>query len=241
MLIIQFDRLSESMKRSLLLIFLCLDAALSNAAGYQQLPGHFGGLGSDSISISADDFQLTQDTLIGSIAWWGAHVPSQAEPDRFSVTLFSDNGGQPGTVLPLFTVGRINSALTGSFVNAPDLYPEYRYSADLQQPFLVQANARYWLSIVNPARNTWVWEVSGSSLSPGSWRSFYGGPWGADEHNVAFELATVAEPQIHALVVMAMVTTLCLRSSKVTGANAGGRSQLPRRAHRAAHVAQFRC
>lgn len=55
-------------------ILLCALVLRTPAAVYQQLPGQFGGFSSDGSTITvADDFQLGQDTLIGSIGWWGGY------------------------------------------------------------------------------------------------------------------------------------------------------------------------
>jgi len=168
---------------------------------YQQLPGHFGGDGSDGITVSADDFQLAQDTLICSLSWWGGYTPPQPDSDEFSVLLYSDNNGQPGTILSGFTIGPIDKVTTGDFVNGPDFYPEYLYSATLNEPFLAQAGVRYWLSIDNPPGNSWLWEASDSNLSPGSLRSSDGGvTWDtSNDYDMAFELDATGRPVIGAV------------------------------------------
>jgi hypothetical protein len=71
----------------------------------------------------------------------------------------------------------------------------------------------------------WIWEASASDLNSGSLRSFDGGPWQADEYNVAFELEAVAEPQTATLVVMGIAVFMCFGSNKITAANAGWASQ----------------
>ena len=206
------------MKKPLLVILLSLNAAISDAAVYQQLPGHFGGLGSDSISVSADDFQFAQATPIGSIAWWGgSYTPSPMDdPDAFSVRLFSDSNGQPGMLLSDFMIGSISKMPTGDFLDyyssdqPDDEYPEYRYTVSLQQTFVMQSGVRYWLSIANPPANMWLWEASASDLNPGSMRSFYEGSWQADEYNVAFELEAAPEPQTGTLVAIGIAVACIL-------------------------------
>lgn len=172
---------------------------------YEQSPGHFGGFGSDGKIITvADDFQLSQRTLIHGITWWGGYLSTQLSTptdDNFTIRLFSDNGTTPGALIQTFNVGN-NAARTptGNFVNPPDPtsgFPgraEFLYSVTLPIDFAAEANTRYWLSIVNvPSSDSWLWEVSGSQINLGVQRSFSDpvfGPWAPYYDNTAFRLRT---------------------------------------------------
>lgn len=184
------QKLSLTLLASLLVV-------TSGAVDYQQLPGHFGGFGSDDgIIVVADDFQFGQETLLGGLNWWGGYFNPPPGPDNFTVRLFSDSGGHPGTLLNQFAFGTVAKVATGQFVNAPGLYPEFKYSASFATPFLAEAGVTYWVSIVNPPRDIWLWEASASSLNPGVQRSFQGGAWEPYFDNTAFQLVVVPEPSV---------------------------------------------
>jgi hypothetical protein len=177
----------------LLLVFANSIVVRSSAADYQQLPGHFGGFDSDGGDIAvADDFQFEQETLLGSINWWGGYFNPPSGPDNFTIRLFSDSGGQPGSLLGQFAIGAADKVATGQFVG---LHPEFKYSANLPAPFLAEAGAKYWVSIVNPPRNFWLWEGSATTVNLGVQRSFSGGPWQPYFDNTAFEMVAVPEPK----------------------------------------------
>jgi hypothetical protein len=181
--------------RCLLIIIFGLWSVGVNAAGYQQLPGHFGGFGSDGGQWTvADDFQFGQDTLVGSLTWWGGDLNPPNGPDNFRVSLFSDSGGHPGSLLDVFDFGQVNAVATGQFVNAPDLYPEFEYSASFPTLFAARAGVKYWVSIVDLPADIWLWEASSSSLNPGVQRESYGGAWQPYYDNTAFRLVAVPEP-----------------------------------------------
>jgi len=150
----------------------------SSAANYIQPPGHFGGFDSDEHIAVADDFQFAQDTLIRGINWWGGYFNPPIGLDNFTMRLYADNGGRPGQLVDEFSVGPITKTATGNFVN-PGLYAEFRYSASLQLPFEAEAGNRYWLSIVNPPRDRWLWEASSSPLNPRSATQFQWWPLAA--------------------------------------------------------------
>lgn len=175
------------------------------SADYLQSPGHFGGFGSDGGIITvADDFRFDQNTLIGGLNWWGGYFNPPPGPDNFTIRLYTDNAGQPGLLLTGFNLGPITKTPTGSFVN-PGLYAEFRYSADLLSPFEAKAGDRYWLSIVNPPRDIWLWEASGNPLNPGVQRSFHGGDWQPYFDNTAFELVSVPEPSSSLLLTVGLL------------------------------------
>ena len=179
---------------------------------YQQLPGHFGGFSADgSVWTVADNFELGQDTVIGGLIWWGGYFNPPPGPDNFTVCFYSDDGGQPVTLLEQYAFGAVIAVATGQFVNAPGLYPEFEYSANLPTPFLAQAGVTYWLSIVNPPPEIWLWEASASPLNPGVERSFNGGAWEPYYDNTSFALVVVPEPASLSLLVFGMFGITLLR------------------------------
>jgi hypothetical protein len=201
--------------RCLIALVLCARIS-SSAADYLQKPGHFGGFGSDGGVITvADDFQFPQNTLLGSLNWWGGYFNPPPGPDNFTIRLYTDIGGQPGWRVSGFTLGSITKQPTANFVN-PGLYPEFRYSANLLSPFEAQAGVRYWLSIVNPPRDIWLWEASASALNPGVQRSFDGVTWQPYFDNTAFELVGVPEPDVRSLVMAGILIAARRRANQAS-------------------------
>jgi hypothetical protein len=165
-------------------------AVASVAAEYEQLPGHFGGFGSDGVAITvADDFRFAENTLVDRITWWGGYFnPPAADPDNFVVRIFGDDNGRPGSLFITIPAGAADKVATGRYVN-PGLYPEFRYSVSVS--FLAEGGYRFWISIVNPASpGSWLWEASSNSIAnPGVQRSFnhpVTGPWEPYTDDTAF-------------------------------------------------------
>src|SRR5262245_40047371 len=117
--------------------FLGVLLALRATAGpvYEQLPGHFGGYDSEIEEgiFVADEFQLNQPVAIGQGVWWGS------KKRAFTVRIFADNDGQPGTLLRQITTANAQRNSTGRFINPPRLYPEYRYVLLVTPSFNAQA------------------------------------------------------------------------------------------------------
>lgn len=184
----------------------------TRAANVQQLPGHFGGFSSDGGTWTvADDFQFEEASVIGGLNWWGGYLNTQTRYDQFSVRLFSDDGGGPGSLLEEFTVGPVSRVATGQFVNAPGGYEEFKYSAGLATPFRAEAGVTYWISIVNSPRDLWLWEASGSTANLGVQRSFDAEPWQSYFDNAAFEMLAVPEPDGMLFVAAGLASVTLLR------------------------------
>ena len=199
-------------------VYLLLQSPLVQAQNYvyEQLPGQFGGFSSDGIVLTvADNFELDQNALISGLVWWGGYFNPPPGSDNFTISLYSDNGGQPGTVLEQYDLGVVNAVATGLFVNPPDLYPEFEYSANLPTPFLAQAGVTYWLSIVNPPADVWLWEASASPLDPGVERSFNGGAWQPFDYNTSFALEAVPEPPALGLVALGVICLIRRRKARM--------------------------
>lgn len=183
------------MTKLLLSCLLVLFANLTlRAADYLQLPGHFGGFGSDEGLAVADEFVLSRDTKVRQITWWGENVPNPASK-HFKIRLFSDNGGQPGRLLLEITKPSILKQQTGDFLirerrHEENLYPEYQYTLVLTRPFTAKAGVKYWLSVVSESVDGWTWEMSGTQGNLGVQRSIFtdsiNGPWTPYYDNTAF-------------------------------------------------------
>jgi len=169
------------------------------AADYSQDPGHFGGFTSSESLAVADQFVLSQDTTISVISWWGGDISNPTK--NLKVRLFSDNEGQPGTLLFESGNDSILKLKTGDFVNRgtgrhdPNLYPEFQYTLVLREPFVAAAGVTYWVSIVSESGKQWLWEASGSQENLGVQRSLFNdainGPWTPTDYNTAFAIGTV--------------------------------------------------
>jgi hypothetical protein len=176
-------------------------------ADFVQLPVHLGGYGSEPTWKVAEDFQFAQTSSVGKLIWWGGVYNPPPQQDTFTVQLYANVGGQPGGLLSGFEVGPITKVATGNFVNAPNLYPEYRYSADLLTPFVAQAGTTYWLSIIYSPSGIWLWEASTSAdVRVGHQRSINGGAWEPDSARMAMQLVVVPEPSCALLLVGAVAS-----------------------------------
>ncbi|HWC59518.1 MAG TPA: hypothetical protein VHC44_07465 [Verrucomicrobiae bacterium] len=193
------------MMKSLLGCSLLFLAILTVRAGdYSQMPGHFGAFGSEENLAVADEFVLSQDTKIRQINWWGDNMPKPAK--NFKIRLFSDNEGQPGTLLLETDRASILKRKTGDFLirgegrDDPDLYPEFQYTLVLRHPFAAKAGVKYWLSVLSEIGDQWTWEMSGSEQNPGVQRSLYGdpinGPWTPFDYNTAFVIGPVPKQRL---------------------------------------------
>jgi hypothetical protein len=199
----------------LFLIGLCVFAVEARAGNYQQLPSHFGGFGSDgSVIAVADDFHLARNTYLGSLTWWGGYFNPPSGPDNFAVSLFSDDRGQPGSLLAHYTFAAVSTIATGKFVNAPNLYPEFEYSGRFSTPFFAEAGTKYWLSIVNPPRDVWLWEASANSSNPMVQRNFNRGSWEPYFDNTAFRLEAIPEPNCMILLATGVGSFMMVVSSR---------------------------
>jgi len=199
------------MKKQWFSILLSLTVVSTATADYLQAPGGHYALTSDGPVIVADDFRLTQSTLIGELNWWGGYYSPPPIPDNFIVRLFADDGGKPGSLLPGFSIGSITKTATGNSIlplasGLPSA--QYRYSASLLSPFQAQADVRYWVSIANQY-DFWAWELTTSHENDGIQRtSFYSGDWGAlPTFNMAFEVVTVPEPSVALLFMGGIIAT----------------------------------
>jgi hypothetical protein len=202
-----YTRYWKDFTTTLIVLGLMFSSTPVSAAGiiaYEQPPGHFGGVGSDGpLFTVADEFQLDQSTLIKNITWWGGYYATSVPGpgDNFTIQLFADSDGQPGTLIQAFNIPSyaLMRTATGDLATPPDPEggfagtTEFKYSFNLPTPFWAEANTRYWLSIINvPGFGEWLWEASDSLTNLGIQRSFLSGPWEINPYdNVAFRLQTI--------------------------------------------------
>ncbi len=115
----------------------------------------------NSTAIAADDFMLTTDQDIINIEWSGVYANSTpTAPDDFTIIIYSDGGGMPGTILNTISVGdNVNRTDTGVDDSALNIYS---YNVSIPA-FSTTAGTVYWLSIFNSTASggTWAWSRRG--------------------------------------------------------------------------------
>jgi hypothetical protein len=140
-----------------------------------------------------DSFLLAQDALITGISWQGSYFNTLISDPNFSpaanalgftVALYMDNAGAPGTLLDSQTFSPSNAGQT--FVGQQAFSPTlglsiYNYSASLGAGFLASAGTTYWLSVyahspdASPTEAQWGWN-GGSGGNGTSVQSVFGVP-----------------------------------------------------------------
>jgi hypothetical protein len=136
---------------------------------YEQLPFHHATLAADGAVVRwADDFQLPQTALIQSVLWWGTGEVSAGD---FTLTLYSDDAGKPGIVMPEFSLGTYR---VGEIAVIDPGISAFHYVGLLQEPVELPADTRYWLSIAHRPVGSWNWTAS---ISPPASVQVNGGPW----------------------------------------------------------------
>jgi hypothetical protein len=140
-----------------------------------------------------DSFVLGQDALITGINWQGSYFNSlisdpsfapAANALGFTVALYMDNAGVPGTLVGSETFSPSNAGET--FVGQQAFTPTlglsiYNYSASLGSGFLATAGMTYWLSVyalspdASPTEAQWGWN-GGTGGNGTSVQSLFGVP-----------------------------------------------------------------
>ena len=111
---------------------------------------------------SYENFILGGTTTLRSVQWWGIYFPGNtASADSFTVSIYANNAGQPGSAVagPL-SVAATRQVTSNTVGGTWDLY---LYDAVI--PDTVLGAGTYWLSIVNntSGADSWYWATSASS------------------------------------------------------------------------------
>lgn len=144
-------------------------------------------------SQRADDFTLTQPSLITSLRWWGGYDCAVAPfSDNFIVEIRDDAGGAPGpSQLVLQWIPNIARAATGAMLpGAFGSVQEYEYTVALNLPFHALAGVRYWLCVRRAGDGShvgWGWEASAQG-NGSDVQSVNFGPWSPASGDRAFSL-----------------------------------------------------
>jgi hypothetical protein len=127
----------------------------------------------------ADDFSLTKGDMLASVQFWGGHFygPTPAN-DTFGLDIFSDNGGTPGSLVAssaLTVASRVDTGIDFNG-NGPDIL---EYVADVANPFWLNRNTTYWLSIYHDAVSESTFYIAPSASDSGifNWSFDQGATW----------------------------------------------------------------
>lgn len=148
---------------------------------------------SDEYAIAATRFTLVDAVAASHLEWWGVYFPTggAAAADDFTLAIYLDASGLPGTVLAMVHLGNVQREATGQTVV---LWPEYAYTASF--PTIALDPGDYFLGLGNDPAGTdlWAWETTswGAQAGGASYHSA-SGTWQEDpSENLAFRLSVPA-------------------------------------------------
>jgi hypothetical protein len=124
----------------------------------------------DSDAIAWEDFELSQDTTITRVRWWGELGPSLG----FRISFFNQDPGTIAVQPDMFAPGSgpISQRTYTNVVQTPAGGSLYQFDVDLTTPLTFSANTRYFISIVGrtpiPYAN-WNWAASSSGPNGTFW------------------------------------------------------------------------
>src|SRR6185436_12542945 len=124
---------------------LALAYGLSLAAQTAQPPWHSGGLVSDGVSYTiCDEFQVSNDTRLYGVTWWGQTNKVAGAP-QFTIVILSEFLGMPG---PAEFYLPTTPAVTATGADFSPGQPEIRYDVYFPTAFVARASVRYWIEIL---------------------------------------------------------------------------------------------
>lgn len=156
----------------------------------------------------ADNFMLTEASAVTTLRWWGSWAPITTFVVRF---LGDDGTGVPGDVLYEWP------DLTPSIIMV-EPHVSKQLGADLPETVFLEANTRYYLSIVGyPAEGYgWSWQQAVPEFGGEGFRRYGdGGAWARTIHvsDCAFDLI-VPEPASSSLLGLPSLMLLLRRRSR---------------------------
>jgi hypothetical protein len=126
--------------------------------------------------LVADDFTLSFSAATRHVVWWGLYggdfggsswyPPTVPETMRLRFYSARPSDGLPGDILREENFLNSSRVWTGRYVTG---HPEYRFEADLAEPFSIAAGATYWLDAaqVGVPDSVFRWEYSLERFSNG--------------------------------------------------------------------------
>ena len=151
---------------------------------------------------SFDNFTLGSSTGLTQVDWVGSYFnPSTQGPiTQWTLQIYSDNGGQPGTLLYQNQVAGTGNETFLQIDNVGD--PTYSYSMNIN--FNAAAGTEYWLSVYPDLAfpPQWGWETA-TGGDGASWQCFQGS-CGPLSNDLAFSLSggTTSTPEPGTLVML---------------------------------------
>ena len=138
----------------------------------------------------ADDFQVTLDSSVDQVQWWGEPRP---RTNDFTFAFYADNGGLPDSLLlSMDGHGLVSMPTSPSFSHR-------MYTATLDTPFVVTSGIRYWFSVFDQGSDShWGWLTASNDVGMTHARTLVppGNSWTIDNgFSLAYRLTTaVPEP-----------------------------------------------
>ncbi len=191
----------------------CASASADIVVNHQPHP--FGGFSSDTDFVSsqlpslswqqvADDFYLADSTIVRRISWWGFYSgdvapESESMRVRFYGSRSSDGLPDDSNLIRKQIVQNPARMWTGRMVASDGVQHEYQFAATLDSELQLNANAIYWLEIVqlDDLATKFRWEFSladrdGQAVKNvlHDWETSYPGV----VSDAAFQLSTTPEP-----------------------------------------------
>lgn len=109
----------------------------------------------------ADDFRTEADGDVTGLCWRGSYASAAPGVDDFTITYWSNSGGQPGS--PIATFSQSAGTLAVQRADAGDVNivggTMFEYSAS-HAPLALQGGAKRWVEVRNYFGNAWYWQIS---------------------------------------------------------------------------------
>jgi uncharacterized repeat protein (TIGR01451 family) len=161
----------------------------------------------------ADDVAIATATTIGGVRFWGLYADpsgtavtnSVPASDTFTLSVFNDDNGQPGTLVGSSTLTGVRTD-TGEFLGTSDVH-WYRYELALDTPIPVLAGT-YWIAIVNDtssdADDDWGWGIANTDPQH-AWSQDAGATWESTGRGGNFAFAIFDADGVTALAITQQV------------------------------------
>lgn len=117
----------------------------------------------------ADDLRTDATGDVTGLCWWGSYIGTAPSVDGFTITYWTNSGGQPGS--PIATYSQSDGTLAVQRADSGDVNivssTMFAYSAS-HAPLAFPAGARRWVEIRNFFGGTWFWQES--DVGNGAWQ-----------------------------------------------------------------------
>ncbi|MBF2066811.1 MAG: PEP-CTERM sorting domain-containing protein [Calothrix sp. C42_A2020_038] len=126
--------------------------------------------------IQAEDFVVSQDTLLSSVQFWTVEEPDAVWDETINYFLFQDIDGKPDTQPFVSGLGvKVQKQATNRSLY--NFYNEFKYLFDLEKPIPIAANTTYWLGLhlsKNFDRDGIYWEVTDTGFGINGMSAYQG-------------------------------------------------------------------